>query len=85
MANPGLPVPDAVPPMPGLPGGEPLPGGHIPSEVPPAPEPDELPDTGPTGPRSPYPVNDPGISDPSGPGSEPDYLPGVPTNPGTRF
>lgn len=85
MANPGLPGPDSVPPLPGGVPGEPLPGGHIPGEVPPAPEPDEMPDTGPTGPRTPYPVSDPGISDPAGPGSEPDYLPGMPTNPGTRF
>lgn len=82
MANPGIPGPEAVPPLPGT--GDPIPGGNIPSEVPP-PAPDELPDTGPTGPRTPYPVNDPGISDPVGPGSEPDYLPGNPTNPGTRF
>ena len=85
MANPGLPGPDAVPPLPGGPGGEPLPGGHIPTEVPPAPDPDEMPDIGPTGPRTPYPVNDPGLTDPKGPGSEPDYLPGTPTNPGTRY
>jgi hypothetical protein len=63
MANPGLPTSD------------PMPGGNIPSEVPPPPIPDEMPDTGPTGPRTPYPVNDPGISEPKGPGSEPDYLP----------
>lgn len=69
---------------PGMPGSDPVPGGNIPSEVPPAPPPDELPDMGPTGPRSPYPVDDPGITDPMGPGSEPDYLPGTPTNPGTR-
>ncbi|KAA2237226.1 hypothetical protein [Salinarimonas soli] len=36
--------------------------------------PDGTPDR-PTGPRTPYPVNDPGIADPAGPGSEPDYLP----------
>ncbi|TGD92754.1 hypothetical protein [Methylobacterium nonmethylotrophicum] len=70
---------------PGLPGHEPNPGGGIPGDVPPPVAPDELPDTGPTGPRSPYPVNDPGITEPNGPGSEPDYLPGGPTNPGTRF
>lgn len=79
---------DVVPPIPqhepfkGGPGGnpDPVPGGNIPTEVPPT-APDELPDIGPTGPRSPYPVNDPGIGDPSGPGSEPDYLPGRPTSP----
>ena len=74
MANPGIPIP------------EPLPGGDIPTEIPPGPlTPDEMPDTGPTGPRTPYPINNPGISEPMGPGSEPDYLPGVPTDPGTRF
>jgi hypothetical protein len=67
-----------------IPGREPTPGG-IPGEGPPSRDPDEQPDTGPTGPRSPYPVNDPGISDPAGPGSEPDYLPGGPANPATRF
>lgn len=70
---------------PGTPTNEPRPGGDIPGEVPPAPTPDETPDTGPTGPRTPYPVNDPGITDPKGPGSEPDYLPGNPTDPGTRY
>lgn len=67
-------------PKPGNPDHEPIPGGNIPTELPPT-SPDELPDTGPTGPRSPYPVNDPGISEPTGPGSEPDYLPGKPTSP----
>jgi hypothetical protein len=82
MANPGLPGPESVPPLPGS--KDPIPGGNIPSEVPP-PAPDEKPDIGPSGPRTPYPVNDPGIGEPTGPGSEPDYLPGNPTNPGTRF
>jgi hypothetical protein len=45
--------------------------------------PQGLPDTGPTGPRSPYPVNDPGVTDPTGPGSEPDYLPAPTTRPAT--
>jgi hypothetical protein len=37
-------------------------------------------------PRRPYPVDDPGLTDPSRtPGAEPDYLPGTPTLPGTRF
>lgn len=69
-------------PAPGAsnPGQDPIPGGNIPTEVPPM-EPDELPDTGPSGPRTPYPVNDPGIVDPTGPGSAPDYLPGRPTSP----
>ena len=70
MANPGIPDPN--------------PGGGIPSEVSPC-SPDEMPDVGPTGPRTPYPVNDPGISDPTGPGSQPDYLPGIPTDPGVRM
>ncbi|CAM2953603.1 hypothetical protein JHFBIEKO_2983 [Methylobacterium mesophilicum] len=64
---------------PGLP--EPTPG-DLP---PPPPTPDEEPDIGPTGPRSPYPVNDPGIGEPGGPGSEPDVFPGAPTDPGTRM
>ncbi|GJD94702.1 hypothetical protein [Methylobacterium iners] len=72
MANPGLPIP------------EPLPGG-IPGDLPPTPQPDEQPEIGPTGPRTPYPVNDPGVVDPAGPGSEPDYLPGAPTDPGVRM
>jgi hypothetical protein len=71
-------------PRPGHSPNEPIPGGNIPTEVPPR-EPDELPDQGPTGPRNPYPVDDPGISDPRGPGSEPDYLPGAPTNPMPRL
>ena len=62
-------------PRPGNPAHEPIPGGNIPTEVPPR-EPDELPDQGPTGPRTPYPVDDPGIGDQ--PGSEPDYIPGTP-------
>jgi hypothetical protein len=66
---------------------EPTPGGHIPSDVPPPPrhDPDEPPDQGPTGPRTPDPIEDPGINDPRGPGSEPDYLPGGPSNPMPRF
>lgn len=64
---------------------DPVPGGNIPTEIPPQRHPDEQPDIGPSGPRTPYPVNDPGITDPSGPGSEPDYLPGNPSHPGTRF
>ncbi len=54
MANPGLPT------------NEPTPGGKIPSEVPPTRAPDEMPDIGPSGPRTPYPVNDPGITIPRG-------------------
>jgi hypothetical protein len=42
----------------------------------PVPErPDDAPVPGPREPRSPYPVNDPGIADPAKPGSEPDYIP----------
>ena len=84
MAHPGIQSPDPTPPLPGGPGGEPFPGGNIPTDVPPR-APDEMPDIGPSGPRTPYPVNDPGITEPTGPGSEPDYLPGGPTFPGTRF
>ena len=50
-------------PRPGNPAHEPILGGNIPTEVPPR-EPDEFPDQGPTGPRTPYPVNDPGIGEP---------------------
>lgn len=64
------PVPTIPPPD------DPIPGGRLP---------DEQPEIGPLGPRTPYPVNDPGLSDPRGPGSEPDYLPGQPSDPGTRF
>jgi hypothetical protein len=72
--NPGIPVPEptASRPVPG----EPIPGGHIPTEIPPG---------GPTGPRNPYPAHDPGIGEPPGPGCEPDYLPGGPSNPSPRY
>ena len=56
-------------------------GGMSPGMVPPA----DRPQPGPSGPRTPYPVDDPGIGDPTGPGAEPDYLPGDPSNPKTRF
>jgi len=36
---------------------DPIPGGNIPTEIPPGQIPDEQPDIGPTGPRTPYPVN----------------------------
>ncbi|HYF55167.1 MAG TPA: hypothetical protein VEA41_12990 [Salinarimonas sp.] len=49
--------------------------GRRPGEVP--PRPDEGPQPGPAGPRTPYPVNDPGIADPAGPGADPD-VPGMP-------
>lgn len=38
---------------------------------------DEQPVSGPLGPRTPYPVDDPTIPDPKGPGSEPDLNPGI--------
>jgi hypothetical protein len=79
------PVVLSSPGQPRSPGDEPTPGGQIPGEMPPSSDPDEMPDQGPTGPRTPYPVNDPGIGDPTGPGSEPDYLPGKPGNPLPRF
>ncbi|MEZ5786249.1 MAG: hypothetical protein R3D62_07205 [Xanthobacteraceae bacterium] len=45
------------------------------------PTPGEAPVPGPAGPRTPYPVNDPGIADPDNkPGADPDYVP--PTPPG---
>jgi hypothetical protein len=48
----------------------------IPNPPPPIPEqPDEAPQPGPVGPRTPYPVNDPGIADPGQPGTAPDYIP----------
>ena len=75
MADPGVPTRN--------PGNKPVPG-IPPSEGPPD-APDEVPDVGPTGPRTPYPVNDPGIAEPGGPGSEPDYLPGTPIDPDTQM
>jgi hypothetical protein len=51
-------------------------GSAAPTPSRPIPErPDEAPLPGPGGPRTPYPVNDPGIADPGKPGSEPDYMP----------
>jgi hypothetical protein len=52
--------------------------------------PDETPRPGTAGPRTPYPVNDPGFADPKKPGSEPDYIPsavasGNPRIVGTRI
>lgn len=49
-----------------------------PRELPPN-APDEVPLHGPDGPRTPYPVNDPGIVDL--PGSDPDVNPGMPQLP----
>ncbi len=48
------------------------------------PEPDRTPQPGPAGPRTPYPVDDPGVLDPR-PGSAPDVNPGRPLGPGTHF
>ena len=70
---------------PGMPNADPGPSGPLPGDLPQPPGPDDLPDIGPTGPRSPIPVDDPGVTDPKGPGSEPDYLPGGPTDPGIRM
>jgi hypothetical protein len=51
-------------------------GSATPTPPRPVPErPGGAPVPGPRGPRSPYPVNDPGIADPAKPGSEPDYVP----------
>lgn len=56
--------------------------GKPPVEPPlPEPPPQEPPVKGPKGPRTPYPANDPGITDL--PGSEPDYVPGKPAEPAT--
>jgi hypothetical protein len=46
------------------------------------PPPDERPLPGPSGPRTPYPVNAP--PDPVGPGSAPDYIPATPDTPPGR-
>ncbi|HVV92286.1 MAG TPA: hypothetical protein VHD15_02595 [Hyphomicrobiales bacterium] len=54
-------------------------------KTPTPPRPDRTPRPGPDGPRTPYPVNDPGVADPRGPGSEPDLFPGRPLDPGTRI
>jgi hypothetical protein len=40
---------------------------------------DEKPERGPDGPRTPYPVDRPGLTD--RPGAAPDYLPGTPLEP----
>ncbi len=79
------PMPDVPLPNGRKPGRDPVPGGILPDLPPPPAEEDERPESGPSGPRTPYPVDDPGISDPRGPGSEPDYLPGQPTDPGIRL
>lgn len=49
-----------------------------------SPYPDQRPVPGPLGPRTPYPVDDPGIADPTGPGADPDYIPATPAQP-VRF
>jgi hypothetical protein len=40
--------------------------------------PDEQPQPGPKGPRTPYPANEPPLPDP---GAEPDFIPATPDNP----
>jgi hypothetical protein len=45
----------------------------------PRPENDNRPEPKPAGPRTPYPVEDPGVEDQ--PGSEPDLVPGPPPQP----
>jgi hypothetical protein len=64
-------------PTPGNPD-DPRPPSRMPDDVP-AVDPGRKPG------RQPYPVNDPGIADPDGPGSEPDYLPGNTTGPTTTM
>jgi hypothetical protein len=51
--------------------------------VPKRPDESERPVKDPTGPRTPYPVDEP--PDPRAPGSEPDYFPGKPANPLPRM
>ena len=53
----------------------------VPEVVPPdvKEEPGETPVKGPTGTRTPYPVDAPGLTD--HPGSTPDYIPGTPMEP----
>ena len=72
MANPGLPDIEPVP-------------GDVPTEVPPVPNPDGLPEIGPSSPDAPSPVSEPGKDDPHARGSHQDELPGAPTGPGTRL
>ena len=64
--------------------GTPAEPGHVP-DVPAVSEPGRTPEPGPAGPRTPYPVNDPGIARPDGPGSAPDVSPGQPLDPGTQM
>ncbi len=72
---PGHPRPEVPPPMKD-PAQPPNPPQELPGQLP-----DEVPVRGPSGPQTPYPVNDPGITDL--PGSEPDVIPGSPIPPGT--
>jgi hypothetical protein len=62
---------------------EQTPGGNIHSERPPSPvpHPDRSGDQSPTGPRMPHSGEDSGIDEPKGSSSEPDSLPGGPSNP----
>ena len=61
------------------------PGAPDPRPQRPGGEEGDSPEQPPTGPRTPYPVDDPGVADPNGPGSEPDVLPGRRPNPGVTF
>jgi hypothetical protein len=56
-----------------------------PTSIPEPKRPDEQPVPGPKGPRTPYPVDNPGIADPTGPGSAPDVIPGGAVTPLPRF
>ncbi len=64
---------------PGMP--DPIPGGDVPSEIPPRPFPGERP-LGPDEPSAPF--DEPPIDEPAEPGIGPDHLPGAPTDPGIR-
>lgn len=65
--------------MPTVPITRPSPDDPVPPDAPATVPPDERPVDGPAGPRTPYPVNDPGIADPDRqPGSAPDVIPGRP-------
>ena len=79
--HPTEPPPESPPgsPRPEVPPGVNDPDAPAPPQELPGQQPDELPVRGPKGPRTPYPVNDPGITDL--PGSEPDVDPGRPLQP----
>jgi hypothetical protein len=73
------------PGQPKSPAHEPCPGGQVPGETPRSRQPDEIPDQGPTGPRKPYPGNDPGAREPPAPKPKPDTPPDQPSNPVPRY